>query len=156
MSEAVKTNVYNKLARARVMLQSSGIKKTGWNKFSNYSYFQLDDFLPRINEIFSQIGLFSAFSIEGETARLNIYDSDTTEFITFKSPIAESGIKGASPIQNLGGVHTYMRRYLWLMAMEIVESDAVDGLSEEQKDKPGNKPKSGESPKNDAQIIYFK
>jgi hypothetical protein len=31
-------------------------------------------------------------------------------------------------IQNLGSTHTYMRRYLWLMCMEIVENDAVDAV----------------------------
>jgi len=30
------------------------------------------------------------------------------------------------PIQNLGSTHTYLRRYLWLMCMEITENDIVD------------------------------
>ena len=29
---------------------------------------------------------------------------------------------------NLGAVHTYLRRYLWVTAMEIVEHDVVDPL----------------------------
>jgi hypothetical protein len=37
-------------------------------------------------------------------------------------------------IQDLGSTHTYLRRYLWLLAMDIVESDTVDALP--QKDAP--------------------
>jgi hypothetical protein len=36
----------------------------------------------------------------------------------------------------LGSTHTYLRRYLWLMAMEIVESDAVDAEKQEEKPEP--------------------
>ena len=35
-------------------------------------------------------------------------------------------LKGCHPIQNLGAVQTYIRRYLWVTAMEIVEHDALD------------------------------
>jgi len=42
------------------------------------------------------------------------------------SPMAEANLKGAHPIQNLGAVETYTRRYLWVTAMEIVEHDALD------------------------------
>ena len=67
-------------------------------------------------------------------AILTIIDTDNPQnVITFESPTADSGIKGASAIQILGGKHTYMRRYLWLEAMEIVEADAVDGLSNDDK-----------------------
>ena len=35
-------------------------------------------------------------------------------------------MKGNQPIQNLGAVETYTRRYLWVAALEIVEHDALD------------------------------
>jgi hypothetical protein len=40
--------------------------------------------------------------------------------------MAEANLKGCHPIQNLGAVETYTRRYLWVTAMEIVEHDALD------------------------------
>lgn len=127
-------NVYVKLQSARVRLQAAGLKKTGENTYSHFKYFQLDDFLPTVNKIFAELGLCSVFSITGDTAVLTIVNAeDTTQAVTFTSPIAEAGIKGASAIQQLGGIHTYMRRYLWLMAMEITEADTVDSLPEEKK-----------------------
>ena len=146
-------NIYQKLAAARVKLQQNKLKKTGYNKFSNYYYFQLDDFLPAINSIFEELNLCSHFIIRetelGEVAYLTIYDAEAKENdvrkIIFEAPTADSGIKGASAIQLLGGKHTYMRRYLWLEAMEIVEADAVDGLSEEQKELPSKTPINGQT-----------
>ena len=126
--------MYVKLQTARVRLQAAGLKKTGENTYSHFKYFQLDDFLPTVNKIFEDLGLCSVFSITGDTAVLTIVNAeDTAQAVTFTSPIAEAGIKGASAIQQLGGIHTYMRRYLWLMAMEITEADTVDSLPEEKK-----------------------
>ena len=40
--------------------------------------------------------------------------------------MSEANLKGCHPVQNLGAVETYIRRYLWVAALEIVEHDAVD------------------------------
>ena len=127
-------NIYQKLSKARVELQKSAVKKTGYNGFSKFSYFQLQDFLPTVNDIFDNLQLCDVFTIDGQFATLTIINSEEpTEQIIFASPVADAGIKGASAIQQLGGVHTYMRRYLWLMAMEIVEHDSIDSLSPDDK-----------------------
>lgn len=128
-------NIYEKLQTARVELQKRALKKSGFNGFSKFEYFQLQDFLPAINEIFDELKLCAVFVLDGAFATLTVVNSETPEEkIIFTSPVAESGIKGATPIQNLGGVHTYMRRYMWLMAMEIVEHDAIDALPPEKKE----------------------
>ena len=123
-----KLNVYAKLQEARVRLQQKNNKKSGKNKFANFSYYELADFIPSVNEIFNELHLFSQFNMYDEEAVLDIIDIDNPEKeIRFKSPIAEAEIKGTTPIQCLGGVHTYMKRYLYLNALEIVESDMFDG-----------------------------
>ena len=54
-------------------------------------------------------------------------DVDNPEsMITINSPMAEAALKGCHPIQNLGAVETYTRRYLWVTALELVEHDAID------------------------------
>lgn len=129
--------IYSKLAKARVMLQQSNLKKSGFNNYGKYYYFELSDFLPRVNEIFNELGLFSQFYIDIDTtpdnqvvemAHLKIYNANNIadDCIDFKSTTASADIKGATPIQMLGGKHTYMRRYLWLACMEIVENDSQD------------------------------
>ena len=60
-------------------------------------------------------------------AELQIINIETPEeVVTFTSPMAESNLKGCHPIQNLGAVETYNRRYLYVSALEIVEHDALD------------------------------
>lgn len=120
-------NIYQKLNASRTTLQKSKLAKSGHNKFAGYQYFELGDFLPAINSSFEQLGLFSQVSFSADLATLTITDCDKPEDkIVFTSPMAEASLKGVHPIQNLGAVETYQRRYLYMMALEIVEHDALD------------------------------
>ena len=121
--------VYAKLQEARIRLQAAPLKKSGHNKFANYHYFELGDFLPTINKIFHELGLCSVISFTKDYAELRIVDVDTGSCITFSSPMAEANLKGTHPIQNLGAVETYSRRYLYVTALEIVEHDALDATT---------------------------
>jgi hypothetical protein len=111
---------------ARMSLQEATLKKSGHNKFAGYSYFELGDFIPTITEIFYNIGLCGVVSYDSEIASLTITDTDDGTSLVITSPMAEANLKGCHPIQNLGAVETYTRRYLWVTAMEIVEHDALD------------------------------
>ena len=118
--------VHKKLMQARILLQNAPLKKSGHNKFAGYSYFELGDFMPEINAIFNEVGLCGVVSYDSEIASLTITDTDDNTSIVITSPMAEANLKGCHPIQNLGAVETYTRRYLWVTAMEIVEHDALD------------------------------
>ncbi|MEW8993077.1 ERF family protein [Clostridium sp.] len=123
-----KLNIYQKIQRARVELQNKELKKTGHNKYSNYKYFELGDFLPHINEICDRLGLYCEFQFTSELATLEIIDSDKNEEKRrWSTPIEIASLKGCSSIQNIGGSQSYARRYLYLMAFEIAESDVIDG-----------------------------
>jgi hypothetical protein len=146
-------NIYQKLQEARVELQKLNLKKTGRNTYSNFTYYELGDFLPYLNNIMLSSGIITAFSIIKtetiEEAVLEVFNaSKPEEKITFRLPTAEAeigkkkdGTGGADPIQNLGGKTTYMRRYLMMIAFEIVESDYVDKnpIHEELDDKSKEK-----------------
>ena len=118
--------VHKKLMAARIMLQNAPLKKSGHNKFAGYNYFELGDFIPTINQIFNEVGLCGVVSYDTEIASLTITDTDDGTSLVITSPMAEANLKGCHPIQNLGAVETYTRRYLWVTAMEIVEHDALD------------------------------
>tara|TARA_Y100000817_G_C16812614_1_gene524954 strand:- start:381 stop:983 length:603 start_codon:yes stop_codon:yes gene_type:complete len=121
------SSVYKKLAKARVTLQGVDLKKSGHNKFANYYYFELGDFLPTVNKIFDELGLCDVIKFGQEMAVLDIFDTESGEVATFTSPMASASLKGCHDIQNLGATQTYLRRYLWVTAMGIVEHDALDG-----------------------------
>ena len=127
--------VHKKLMEARILLQQAPLKKSGHNKFAGYSYFELGDFLPTINQIFYKVGLCGVVSFGKEVAQLCITDVEDNSVICITSPMAEANLKGCHPIQNLGAVETYTRRYLWVSAMEIVEHDALDSSAPLKEDK---------------------
>jgi hypothetical protein len=133
-------NVYEKLQKARIELQSKTMKKSGHNKFAGYQYFELGDFLPEINKLFSELKLCSVVSFGKDLAELKVINIEKPEeVVTFTSPMAEANLKGCHPIQNLGAVETYNRRYLYVTALEIVEHDALDSAPPVE---AGNAPKA--------------
>ena len=120
-------NIYQKLVEARIQLQNSELKKSGNNKFAGYKYFELGDFLPTVQRLFAVNGLCGVVSFGTEEANLTIVDMDNTaDRIVISSPMSSAALKGCHEVQNLGAVQTYLRRYLWVAAMEIVEHDALD------------------------------
>lgn len=130
--------IFEKLQKARIELQNKKLKKTGKNDYSGFTYYELADFLPQVNQIFYDLKLHSNFSIENEQASLTVTDWEDNTKEVFTSPIEDLELKGCTKIQALGGVHTYMKRYLYLNALEIVESDMLDakaGSIEEVKQK---------------------
>lgn len=128
-------SVYKKLMEARIELQNTKLKKTGINKFAKYEYFELSDFLPEVQKIFHKIGLAGVVSYGPESAKLTIMDTDTGENFDITTPMSTADLKGCAPVQGLGAVQTYLRRYLWVTAMEIVEHDALDGGNVEKEEK---------------------
>lgn len=129
-------NVYQKLNAARDAFHSKELKKSGHNKFAGYQYFELGDFVVPALAIFKEFGLTSIISFGNEQAVMKIVNTEKPdEVIEITSPMSEANLKGCHPVQNLGAVQTYTRRYLWVAALEIVEHDAVDS-TEPVKAKP--------------------
>jgi hypothetical protein len=125
---AAQANVYLKLMQARIALQGKKLSKSGYNKFAGYKYFELGDFLPTTQEIFLGLGLCGFVSYSDDLATLTIIDTQSGQSMAITSPMSSASLKGAHDIQNLGAVQTYLRRYLWVTAMEIVEHDALDAI----------------------------
>jgi hypothetical protein len=135
-------NVYQKLNIARKKFHSIELKKSGHNKFAGYKYFELGDFIIPALDIFNQVGLTGVITFGSEVAHMSIVDNDKPEDrIIISSPMSTAALKGCHEVQNLGAVQTYLRRYLWVAALEIVEHDALDSspkLTDEGTKKKGS------------------
>lgn len=120
-------NVYHKLNEARQVFHQQKLSKSGHNKFAGYKYFELADFIIPALKIFDDVGLASVIRFGKEEAVMEIVNLDKTdEKIIITSPMSSAALKGCHEVQNLGAVQTYLRRYLWVAALEIVEHDAID------------------------------
>lgn len=128
-------NVWGKLIEARKRFLESGIKKEGVNRYAEFKYFRLDEIIPIKQKIFREVGLADVISFTNEKAVLTICNVDNPEeVIYFESQLApdESLIK--NPIQKVGAIQTYVRRYLYMLALDIIESDQVDALADKPTD----------------------
>lgn len=113
----------------RVALQMQNLKKSGKNTYSKYDYYNLSDFLPQVNQLMVDNKVTSVITFDKEFAKLTLIDCEKPDArIEFTSPMASAQLKGVHEIQNLGAVETYQRRYLYMVAFEIVEADVLDAV----------------------------
>jgi hypothetical protein len=131
-------NVYQKLLEARVLFMEEDVKKSGKNMKMSYKYFELQDIVPVATPIFQKLGLLPVTTFTDEKATMTIINVDNpTDYINFTSPMREieaiisskTGGEVTNAIQRLGSVETYQRRYLYMVALDIVESDSIEPLT---------------------------
>ena len=142
-------NVYGKLAVARGKFLNAPLKKSGVNTYAEFKYFELEDIVPTAINIFTELGLTLIVKVNFDVAIATLVNVDNPEeFIIFEAPAKDPNIENGtkmSAIQGLGAYITYMRRYLYMLVLDIVEADGVDaviGKEEEKKPvtKKSNKP----------------
>lgn len=120
-------NIYQRLNKARNDFHSLELKKSGENKFAGYQYFELADFLIPALKVFSDAGLCGVVSFDEAYARIVITNIEKPEEqIAISSPLGSAQLKGCHPVQNIGAVESYQRRYLWMATLEVVEHDVID------------------------------
>lgn len=136
-------NVYEKLLEARKAFLGSGVKKSGKNLYAEFKYFTLEDIIPVKQAIFEKLGLVDHISFGTEVATLILVNVDNPEeTIEFMSPLAKDESLIKNPIQKLGAVETYVRRYLYMLMLDIVEADAIEDLTDKPADKKKPDPKN--------------
>ena len=129
-----KMTVYQKLITARGMFLNANVQKSGKNMHMSFKYFELDDIVPIATKIFTEIGLIAIVNFTEHTAVLTIVDvTNPEDRIDFASPfnqiqpiLSREGKAVTNEMQALGSSITYMRRYLYMMALDICESDGIE------------------------------
>lgn len=142
-------NVFAKLIEARKRFQETAVKKSGVNRYAEFKYFTLEDIVPAKTQIFNDLGLVDVVTFESDRAYLDLYSvSDLSDPIRFASPTApdESLIK--NPIQKVGAIETYVRRYLYMLMLDIIETDVIEETTDKDEApapaKKSNRPASPE------------
>lgn len=122
-----KKSLYQKLAEIKLELSKSNLKKSGVNKYSGFTYYELADILPAIISLCAKHGVYTYTSYNNDLATLVAINTDNAlERVEVTSPMRTFELKGSNQIQVLGGIETYSRRYLYLAMFDIVESDSFD------------------------------
>lgn len=125
-----KINIYQKMQAIKEELLEMNLKKSGLNKFADFSYYELSDFLPQIIKLCNKYNLFTQINFDKENGTLTIVNAENTdETISYITPTEELELKGCNKIQALGGTQTYLRRYLYMNAFDITENDLFDNIA---------------------------
>lgn len=142
-------NVYQKLLVARAKFLEADVQKTGKNMHLSFKYFELDDIVPAAIRIFGEVGLIPIVNFTADVASMLIVNTENSEeSISFVAPFnqiapivsSSTGGKATNEMQALGASITYMRRYLYMMALDICESDGIDGNLGAGEDAPAPAP----------------
>lgn len=135
-------NLNESIISIRVKLQNSKLKKSGKNKFAGFDYFELADFLPKLNELMLEENINDRFYIKDDYATLEVQKGEeintyTMPFILFDTPVniktnERTGetreVKSMQDIQYLGALNTYYKRYLYLNAFGITDGEVIDSM----------------------------
>lgn len=121
--------IYQKIAGIQKNLMQKELPKSGYNKFGNFKYHELEDILPTIcRECYNQ-ELFIEFSFTNELAQLKIRNwNEPGESVITSVPMPEIVPlnRGMNIMQSEGSYITYLKRYLLINMFLIVEKDVVD------------------------------
>lgn len=126
-------NLNETIIKIRVELQNSKIKKSGKNRFAGFEYYELADFLPKLNELMLKEKINDRFTIKDGLAMLELIKGEerqeyTIPFQIFPTPLNKNGSPSMQDIQYLGALNTYYKRYLYLNAFGITDGEVIDSM----------------------------
>lgn len=166
--EAIDISGLSLMERMLIIMNEIRIEKNGKNTFSNYDYFKPEEINKKVNPLFLEYKIFPHFttiikefeiatteSLEKsqivtqkefrEIAQLKLIDIlNPKDILIYEMPLKEIEIKGANKMQNVGGVRTYAKRYLYMEALNVSDNK-LDLDSNEMNDKKNSKPASKDS-----------
>lgn len=127
-------NVYQRLLTARSKFLDANVEKSGKNMHLSFKYFELEDIVPTAIRIFNEVGLISVVNFTPDVATMEIINTENPdESVSFVAPfnqiapiVSNTGKQATNEMQALGSSITYMRRYLYMIALDICESDSID------------------------------
>lgn len=143
-TETATLNVYQKLILAREKFLMSEINQTGKNMQLSFKYFELKDIVPTITHIFNELGLIAIDTFTDTVATLTVVNTDSPEdTIQFTMPfnqiapiVSNAGKQVTNDMQALGSSVTYMRRYLYQIAMDICVNDEIEPTIDKDTNNP--------------------
>ena len=156
MSEKKEKTIHARMAEIKKELSETKIAKSGHNKFAGFKYHELSDFIEIVNKLNQKHGVNDVVNIDkaNNQCSLTLYNvDDSKDYLIVTTPYEEAemlakggGASKVDKIQRMGSTITYNRRYLYMTAYNIQESDGVDS-QEPVDEKPQPKKETKPAPK---------
>lgn len=151
--EKTELNIYQKIAVVNHKLNCTELKKSGFNKFGNFAYYELEDLLPTIEQGCFENGLLMQFQFDNSKATIRFFNTDNPKEQYSNSIPLQSrelpNLPKMNEFQVYGSMMTYYKRYLLLNTFNISENSIIDNdnYEEMQKKDQSKKPAKQEQAK---------
>lgn len=121
-------NIWQKLLNVRDEFARGEVKRSGKNMQLSSLFYELTDIVPVARPLFNQYRLLPLVTVASGKATMTIVDVDfPEERLIFELDVQTyDGNKAVTPPQAYGAVVTYYRRYLYMIALDIVEADYLE------------------------------
>ena len=136
--------VRKKLFEAKKLIANTPTKKEGTNTFSKYDYFTPSQVSKLVFDACTEVGLVTGFDLTkdnsgGYEGLLSLFDIDSEDVMSFQMATDMPEIKATNVTQKLGGMATYVLRYLEMNTFGIVDNN-LDPDSQDNRSTPSSKP----------------
>lgn len=129
-------NIYKKIATIKKELTELGLKQSGKNDYSDFTYFEKGDFMPSLLLLQEKYGVDDTIKIsriKDQCLLILTNTDDSNDFKEIEIPYEEAQMlaKGGAPsktdnIQRLGATISYLTRYLYLIGYNLTDKDMVE------------------------------
>ena len=128
MPDVTTLNIWQKLLLVRDEFAQAEVKMTGKNMQLSSKFYELKDIVPVARPIFAKYRLLAHTTMPSGKAVMTIVDVDSPDNkLIFELDVQSyEGNKAVTPPQAYGAVVTYYRRYLYMVALDVVEADYLD------------------------------
>ena len=122
--------IHKKILNLREQFYNSGIEKKGYNTYSKFYYYRLQEIAPVAEALCKAMDLFTLVTFfrddGGIGGKMMVLDIESKETLEITSGSGTAKLTACHDIQNTGAVQTYVRRYLWATLLDMVETEEVE------------------------------
>lgn len=148
----LKACLYRKLQNARVAFKDKHVEARGRNNFNNFDYITLKDIVTEAIPILLENDLSIHHKFYLSPPRVELVDLETgySEDFGSNAVMELDGKNHNQKLQALGSTESYLRRYIYLQILDIVEGDPdIDfGKPEPKEAKPQRRYKEKQATNN--------
>lgn len=136
MAEEKKKNIYQRLMQARIDFAKKNIQPSGYNAHLNFDYLELKDIIPVANKVMQDNNImlitdFTSMECVGKVIDLSGEEEPITFSIPLPDPTKDAERLKLNVVAMTGAQVTYLRRYMYMLVLDITINDEVDADGDE-------------------------
>jgi hypothetical protein len=136
LERKLKACLYKKLQQARLDFRDKHVEARGRNNFNNFDYITLKDIVTEAIPILldNNLSIHHKFYLNPPLVELVDLETGYSEDFGSNVTFEVEGKNNNQRLQALGSTESYIRRYIYMQILDIVESDPDKDFGKEEKE----------------------